>query len=131
MHLTVEELVEVVEWKMTRGIWRPRNKQLAAGNSPEATREATERGLALASGTVDPAVFQEALEAIAELKGIGPATASAVLSLAYPERVPFFDEAMAKVGSPHARQSRASVLCSSRPAIAAPTLPRSGPSRPS
>lgn len=103
MYLTVEELVEVVEWKMTRGIWRPRNKQLAAGNTPEAAREATERGLALMSGGQDPVAFQAALEAIAELKGIGPATASAVLSLAWPERVPFFDEAMAKVMPPHTR----------------------------
>src|SRR3712207_1652427 len=34
-HLTREELVRVVEWKMARGVWRARNLHLARANSPE------------------------------------------------------------------------------------------------
>lgn len=33
--MSVEELGVVVEWKMTRGKWRPRNLQLALSNSEE------------------------------------------------------------------------------------------------
>ena len=85
-HITHAELVRVTEWKMARGVWRARNLALVRGNEP-AVVVATSTG---ALGMVpDPSA---PIAALAELAGVGPATASAVASAARPDVYPFFDE---------------------------------------
>ncbi|HEX8373893.1 MAG TPA: hypothetical protein VF606_01795 [Geminicoccaceae bacterium] len=88
-HVTHDELVRTTEWKMARGIWRPRNLTLVRGNPP-ATVERTSAG-ALAA-IPDPRL---PIARLAELAGVGPATASAIASAAAPEVYPFFDELVA------------------------------------
>jgi hypothetical protein len=87
--VTRDELVRVVEWKMARGVWRPRNLQLARSNDEATVREASRAAFAAAP---DP---RRPLRLLGELKGVGPATASAVLAARLPERYPFFDEVVA------------------------------------
>lgn len=89
-HVTLEELTRVTEWKMKRGVWRARNLVLVRGNDPdEVTRLSTE-ALALLP---DP---RKPLARLAQLAGVGPATASAVLAAVRPDIYPFFDELIAQ-----------------------------------
>ncbi len=88
-HVTLPELVKLTEWKMTRGKWRARNLVLVQGNSAEAVKAATAAGLAAMPHPTAP------ISTIAELEGVGPATASAVVAAAAPETYPFFDELVA------------------------------------
>jgi hypothetical protein len=88
-HVTHDELVRVTEWKMARGIWRPRNLALVRGNPPETVVQTSTRALA---AIPDP---QAPIATLAQLDGVGPATASAVASAAAPEIYPFFDELVA------------------------------------
>lgn len=89
-HVTLPELVKLTEWKMSRGKWRARNLVLVKGNSAEAVKAATAAGLALAPHPTAP------ITKIAELEGVGPATASAVTAAAEPGIYPFFDELVAE-----------------------------------
>lgn len=85
-HVTHAELVKVTEWKMARGVWRARNLLLVRGNDP---------GLVVAtSGEALGAIPDESapISTLAELAGVGPATASAVAAAARPDLYPFFDE---------------------------------------
>jgi hypothetical protein len=89
MHVTHAELVRVTEWKMARGVWRAPNLVLVRGNDPEAVGDASREALGALSHATRP------IAALAALAGVGPATASAVVSAAAPERFPFFDELVA------------------------------------
>jgi hypothetical protein len=86
--VTLDELVRIATWKMKRGVWRGRNLALVRGNDAalveRLTRDAFSR-----PGPREP------LRALEPLAGVGPATASAVLSPALPDRFPFFDEDVA------------------------------------
>jgi hypothetical protein len=88
-HVTHDELVRTTEWKMTRGIWRPRNLALVRGNPPEKVERTSTAALA---AIPDPKL---PIAQLAELAGVGPATASAIASAAAPEVYPFFDELVA------------------------------------
>lgn len=88
-HVTRGELVKVTEWKMARGIWRGRNLHLVKGNSADEVAEATREGLSRIPDERAP------IMRIAKLSGVGPATASAVVAAAAPERYPFFDDLVA------------------------------------
>jgi hypothetical protein len=85
-HVTHDEMVRVTEWKMARGIWRPRNLALVRGNAPDAVVKASTAALAAVPHPQRPIAL------LAELAGVGPATASAVASAAAPDTYPFFDE---------------------------------------
>ncbi len=89
-HVTLPELVKLTEWKMSRGKWRARNLVLVKGNAPDAVKAATAAGLALVPHPTAP------ISKIAELEGVGPATASAVVAAAEPGIYPFFDELVAE-----------------------------------
>ncbi|HEV7587646.1 MAG TPA: hypothetical protein VGO40_05910 [Longimicrobium sp.] len=88
-HVTHEELVRTTEWKMARGIWRGRNLALVRGNPPEKVVRTSTGALA---AIPDPKL---PIARLAELDGVGPATASAIASAAAPEVYPFFDELVA------------------------------------
>jgi hypothetical protein len=85
-HITLEDLVRVTEWKMTRGVWRGRNLVLVKGNDPKAVVDTSARALALAPDPKQP------ITVLASLAGVGPATASAVAAAAFPGFYPFFDD---------------------------------------
>ncbi|KAM3916094.1 uncharacterized protein RB166_015472 [Leptodactylus fuscus] len=90
--ITQEELVKLMEWKLMRGKFRPRLKQLAASNSASMVESTTKKAFQLL-----PSV-SAAIDELCQLKGIGPATASAVLSAGAPELAAFMaDEAVESV----------------------------------
>ncbi|BGP17624.1 hypothetical protein JCM10213_001275 [Rhodosporidiobolus nylandii] len=85
--LTREELGRLMEWKLARGKFRPRLQDLVLSNPPSLVSSTS----SIASCTA-PA---DALSQLSSLKGVGPATASAVLALWHPETEPFMsDEAL-------------------------------------
>ncbi len=88
-HVTLAELVKITEWKMARGVWRARNLFLVRGNEPAAVRGASTAALAQVPHPTAP------IAKLAELAGVGPATASAVISAVEPAIYPFFDELVA------------------------------------
>ena len=88
-HVTASELVRLTEWKMARGVWRAPNLVLVRSNPPEMVVETSAAALALVPHPTTP------ISAFVALKGVGPATASAVLSAAAPATYPFFDELVA------------------------------------
>ena len=85
-HVTHAELVKVTEWKMARGVWRARNLALVRGNDPALVVATSGDALGAVPDPVKP------ITTLAELAGVGPATASAVAAAANPELYPFFDE---------------------------------------
>jgi hypothetical protein len=87
--LYLDELQGIAAWKMTRGVWRERNRVLISGNSPHAVVEASRRAFAAVPDPKTP------ITALASLAGVGPATASAALAAFAPDIYPFFDEAVA------------------------------------
>jgi hypothetical protein len=87
--ITLDDLVRLAEWKMHRGVYRGRNLALVRSNDPADVERVSRAAIALAP-SLDRPVAQ-----LAALKGVGPATASAVLSAARPDAYPFFDDVVA------------------------------------
>lgn len=85
-HVTLDELARMAEWKMLRGVWRARNLALIRGNDPALVIETSTAALAARPHPTAP------IKLLSELEGVGPATASGVVSAASPEIYPFFDE---------------------------------------
>ncbi|MCJ1379065.1 hypothetical protein MMC17_002165 [Xylographa soralifera] len=82
------ELELLMAWKLTRGHPRPTLPALIRSNTPALVRSTTQRAYALfAADTADPF---PALKQLAQLRGVGPATASLLLAVGWPEEVPFF-----------------------------------------
>jgi hypothetical protein len=90
---THDELVRVTEWKMARGVWRGRNLALVRGNDAARVEEVS--AAALAGALAAEPHPTKPIAALAELDGVGPATASAVAAAAAPATYPFFDEIVA------------------------------------
>ncbi len=88
-HVTHAEIVRATEWKMARGVWRARNLVLVKGNDPKLVIETSTRALATIPHPTAP------IAELAELAGVGPATASAIAAAASPQAYPFFDELVA------------------------------------
>ncbi|XP_030625775.1 uncharacterized protein LOC115808512 [Chanos chanos] len=90
--LNQSELVKVMEWKLTRGKFRPRLQQLVGSNSEEAVHSSTSKAFRLLPDV------QSAITELSTLKGLGPATASAVLSAGAPDQAVFMaDEAVESI----------------------------------
>ena len=89
LRVTLDELVRITEWKMKRGAWRARNLVLVRGNDPDEVERATQEAFGLMPEPRKP------VARVAELAGVGPATASAVLAAIRPDLYPFFDEDVA------------------------------------
>jgi hypothetical protein len=86
---TLEELIQVTEWKMARGVWRQRNLILVRSNQSAAVEDSSRDAFALVPDTTKPIAILSALA------GVGPATASALLAAFAPEVYPFFDDLVA------------------------------------
>ncbi|KAK3262213.1 hypothetical protein CYMTET_28917 [Cymbomonas tetramitiformis] len=126
-YLEQGELVKLMEWKLARGKWRPRLVQFVKDLSADMVVKTTEEALRQMPVIVDPKSPKAgALPELCKLKGIGPATGSAILAAAHPQVAPFMsDEAMAASLPPStssdayslSRRSTATVLRSGLKAI--------------
>jgi hypothetical protein len=102
--LTPADLVTVVSWKLARGTWRPRLLSFAQAAGATAVGEVAATAAA-ALGTASKAeggnapgvaAVSTAVTALSELKGVGPATATALLTAADPS-IPFLSDEAGEV----------------------------------
>jgi len=95
-----KELVKIIEWKLKRGTWRPKLLDFAKAVPEEVIKEASQQAYAIAQGCMDStkegyaSCCKAALEPLVQIKGIGPASASAILTAAFSCFPYFSDEAM-------------------------------------
>ncbi|KAI7747574.1 hypothetical protein M8C21_010288 [Ambrosia artemisiifolia] len=88
-YITTPELSKLMKWKLTRGKWRPRLLDFVSSIDEETVKSASEKAFKSL-----PEV-SKAISELTVLKGVGPATASAVLAAYAPDVAPFMsDEAM-------------------------------------
>lgn len=86
--LTLAELKEVMRYKLARGKFRPTLPGLIASNSEDDVKSATEKAIqtlgAEDGAETSAADALAALKALTKLRGVGPATASLILSIVSP-----------------------------------------------
>ncbi|KAL9450192.1 hypothetical protein AB3S75_012009 [Citrus x aurantiifolia] len=88
-HINTTELSKLVRWKLTRGKWRPRLLDFVSSLDDSSVKSASEKAF---KSLPD---LTKAVSELTVLKGVGPATASAVLAAYAPDVAPFMsDEAM-------------------------------------
>ncbi|UNI23538.1 hypothetical protein JDV02_009356 [Purpureocillium takamizusanense] len=120
--MTLDDVKLLVEWKLRHGKFRPTLMSLVSSNPAplvsstissalSAYRSSSSASPSPAGTSSDPssaaaAAASAALDALCKLRGIGPATASLLLSVHDPRRAPFFsDEAflwLCAAGNPRA-----------------------------
>jgi len=84
--LTHDEIVQTIKWKLARGQFRPRLKDLVQMNTPRVVMQETKKAFRAIYKKKD---LEAAVLALSNLKGVGPAMASAVLAAGAPEVAPF------------------------------------------
>lgn len=77
-------------FRSKHGTYRPKLATLVASNSDEAIRSTTTS--AFATYSADNDAYIESIKTLSQLKGIGPATASLLLSCYDPAKVPFLSD---------------------------------------
>ncbi|CAL8379315.1 unnamed protein product [Gadus morhua 'NCC'] len=85
-YVTHPELVKLMEWKLTRGSFRPRLQQLLASNAAAAVELCSRTAFSLLPDV------RAAIAELSALKAVGPATASAVLAAGCPEHAAFMSD---------------------------------------
>ena len=117
-YLSKSEVTKLMEWKLKHGTFRPRLLALVSSNSDEEVESVTMKAFEIYSqpptkekGSRNKAIgdsnsdddddgnanqridrFIQALTHLTTLKGVGPATASLILSCWDPRKVPFFSD---------------------------------------
>jgi len=84
--LTHDEIVQTIKWKLARGQFRPRLKDLVQMNTPRVVMQETKKAFRALAKKRD---LEDAAKALCNLKGVGPAMASAVLAAGAPDEAPF------------------------------------------
>lgn len=91
-YLTKAELVEIMKWKLTRGKMRPLLAKIEALDD-SLVQQATTNAINCLRGGLDEERLRSAFDALTKpLKGVGPATASAVLAK-WNTTIPFMSDA--------------------------------------
>ncbi|KAK4610300.1 hypothetical protein CLAFUW4_13582 [Fulvia fulva] len=89
--LTKAEVVTLVDWKLSHATFRPTLKALVNQNDEDTIAQVT--ATAFETFSKDPkSNAKPALAELTKLKGIGPATASLLLSVYDPDHAPFFSD---------------------------------------
>ncbi|KAL9583139.1 MAG: hypothetical protein Q9212_002888 [Teloschistes hypoglaucus] len=89
------EVQSLIEWKLKFGTYRPKLATLVASNSVSEVRQTTSSAFSIFSSddTPNPA---KAITTLSKLKGIGPASASLILSCYDPTTIPFFSDELSR-----------------------------------
>ncbi|KJX92777.1 hypothetical protein TI39_contig5825g00003 [Zymoseptoria brevis] len=91
--LSKKDLITLVEWKLSHGTFRPALKNLVASNPDNITTDTIREAYALIpDGTIAESDVKASLTVLTKLRGIGPATASLVLSVLRRDEIPFFSD---------------------------------------
>ncbi|KAI4125352.1 MAG: hypothetical protein LQ338_004311 [Usnochroma carphineum] len=85
------QLQSLVEWKLKHGTYRPTLAALIASNRASEITHTTFSAFSAYSSTTPPNP-SKAITTLCKLKGVGPATASLILSCYDPFTVPFFSD---------------------------------------
>ncbi|KAA0185716.1 hypothetical protein HAZT_HAZT010627 [Hyalella azteca] len=85
-HLIHEELVQCMKWKLARGKFSPRIKDLVQMNTPRLCITETKKAFRALLKKDD---LSSAIQALCNLKGVGPAMASVMLTAADAEQCGF------------------------------------------
>ena len=88
--LNKDELIRLVRWKVTHGTFRPTLLPLVTSNSEEQIQSTTASAFSMYGA--DARDLSKALKTMCGLRGIGPATASLILSVYDLDHVPFFSD---------------------------------------
>jgi len=95
-YLTKDELVTLMDWKIAHGKFRPALKKLVRENDGNHVQSLTEKALEPMHAVNDDEVRNEMLKTsvtlLSNLRGVGPATASLLLSTYNSDRFPFFSD---------------------------------------
>ncbi|EME84352.1 uncharacterized protein MYCFIDRAFT_135169 [Pseudocercospora fijiensis CIRAD86] len=92
-YFTKDQVVTLVEWKLSHGTFRPKLKQLVESNAEHHVVSITRSSLTgMADVSISAEQVKATLAALTALKGVGPATASLLMSVASPVHVPFFSD---------------------------------------
>lgn len=83
-HIILDELCKIMEWKIIRGKFRPLLKLVSSNNNNDVINASISSFKYAKNGNL-----KLAIDELSTLKGIGPATASAILSSIYPNLFPF------------------------------------------
>ncbi|PIN00106.1 hypothetical protein CDL12_27394 [Handroanthus impetiginosus] len=88
-YITTDELSRLMQWKLARGKWRPRLLSFVSSLDDAVVRDASRKAFASLPDV------SKAVSELTVLKGVGAATASAILAAYAPDVAPFMsDEAM-------------------------------------
>lgn len=85
-YITTHELSRLMEWKLARGKWRPRLLSFVSSLDDAVVRDASQKAFASVPDV------SKAVSELTVLKGVGPATASAVLAAYAPDVAPFMSD---------------------------------------
>lgn len=91
-HITTPELSKLMQWKLTRGKWRPRLLDFVSALEEDVVKSASQKAFQ-ALPDVSKAVTE-----LTVLKGVGPATASAILAAYAPDVAPFMSDEVKILG---------------------------------
>jgi hypothetical protein len=86
--IELSELSNIMKWKLSRGKMRPLQKLVDSNDPNTVLRLSTQAFAAMDSSTN----WLNAIKLLCELKGVGEATASAILAPLYPETCPFMSD---------------------------------------
>ncbi|KAF2719539.1 hypothetical protein K431DRAFT_286668 [Polychaeton citri CBS 116435] len=89
-YISKDDLAKLMDWKLSHGKFRPNLSNLIQRNSPANVESTSENAFVIYDDPKQDSVH--AFEKLQSLKGVGPATASLVLSVYDPENVPFFSD---------------------------------------
>ncbi|KAH6900252.1 hypothetical protein B0T10DRAFT_21412 [Thelonectria olida] len=87
--MDLDHVKTLVEWKLRHGKFRPTLMKLVSANEPKTAADIIKTALGVYRQEYDA---QAALDILTNLKGIGPATASLLLTVHDPTRVIFFSD---------------------------------------
>lgn len=91
-HVLYDELVQIAKWRLMMGKYRPKMLDLVRINTESSVTGVSRKAYKKVTQAKN---IQQAITMLVNLKGIGPSTASAILSAAFPEEAPFMsDEGM-------------------------------------
>ncbi|ELQ37421.1 hypothetical protein ACKVWC_004206 [Pyricularia oryzae] len=88
--LSYDDVQQLVEWKLRHGKFRPMIQKYIDSNDPASVESCISAGLAIYHETKDASAGMA--EIVKHVKGMGPATASLMLSVFDPNKVIFFSD---------------------------------------